>query len=144
LKSASDSGCPEALAYETPASRYEPSLRAYPRRLPEPEYPAHFRVERASPNGVRSFGKTQWCLTDCLAGEFVGLEQSVDGLLWADSSSVCWIWEARRHLAHATLGCSSAQMARSRPTVDSDANEDGRRLEVVNAVTDVAGLFCYR
>lgn len=65
----------EALAYATPASRYAPSPRAYPRRLPHPEYPAHFRVERAYPNGVISFRETQWYLTHCLAGELVGLEE---------------------------------------------------------------------
>ncbi len=71
----------EALAYDTPASRYEPSLRPYPGQLPQPEYPAHFRVERAYPNGVISFRDTQWYLTNCLAGELVGLEE-VDDDRW--------------------------------------------------------------
>ena len=71
----------EALAYETPAAQYEPSPRAYPRQLPQPEYPAHFRVERAYPNGVISFRETQWYLTNCLAGELVGLEE-VDENRW--------------------------------------------------------------
>jgi putative transposase len=78
----------EALAYATPASQYAPSLQAYPRRLPEPEYPAHFpeypahfRVERVYPNGVISFAETQWYLTHCLAGELVGLEE-MDGDRW--------------------------------------------------------------
>jgi transposase InsO family protein len=72
----------EALDYDTPASRYEPSLRPYPRRLLEPDYPAHFRVERAYPNGVISFRGTQWYLSLCLAGELVGLE-AVDDDRWA-------------------------------------------------------------
>jgi putative transposase len=72
----------EALGYDTPASRYEPSLRAYPRHLPEPEYPGHFHVERAYPNGVISFRGTQWYLSLCLAGELVGLE-AVDDDRWA-------------------------------------------------------------
>ena len=71
----------EALAYETPASRYEPSPRAYPRQLPPLEYPEHFRVERVYPNGVISFRGTQWYLTNCLAGELVGLEE-VDDDRW--------------------------------------------------------------
>ena len=37
----------EALHNETPASRYTPSLRGYPRQLALIEYPAHVRVERA-------------------------------------------------------------------------------------------------
>lgn len=72
----------EALAYETPASQYRPSLRPFPARVPEPEYPAHFHVERAYPNGVISFRGTQWYLSLCLAGELVGLEAVDDGR-WA-------------------------------------------------------------
>jgi hypothetical protein len=71
----------EALADDTPASRYQPSPRAFPRQLPPPDYPPHFRVERAYPNGVISFRETQWYLTNCLAGELVGLEE-VDDDRW--------------------------------------------------------------
>jgi len=72
----------EALAYATPASHYQPSLRAYPRQLPLPEYAAHSRVEQAYPNGVISFRGTQWYVSHCLAGELVGLEE-VDDDRWA-------------------------------------------------------------
>jgi putative transposase len=58
-----------------------PSRHAYPSQLPQLEYPAHFRVERAYPNGVISFRETQWYLTNCLAGELVGLEE-VDDDRW--------------------------------------------------------------
>jgi hypothetical protein len=65
----------EALADATPASHYLSSPRLYPRHLPPLEYPAHFRLERAYPNGVISFRGTQWYLSNCLAGELVGLEE---------------------------------------------------------------------
>jgi transposase InsO family protein len=65
----------EALAYATPVSHYVPSPRPYPRQLPPLEYPSHFRVERTYPNGVISFRGTQWYLSNCLAGELVGLEE---------------------------------------------------------------------
>jgi transposase InsO family protein len=68
----------EALGQVTPASLYTPSLRPYPRTLLEPEYPDHFRVERAYPNGVISIGAVQFYLSQCLAGELVGLEQVND------------------------------------------------------------------
>src|SRR5215470_1330229 len=71
----------EALAYETPASQYMSSPRPYPRQLPQLDYPAHFRVERVYPNGVISFRETQWYLSNCLAGELVGLEE-VDDDRW--------------------------------------------------------------
>jgi transposase InsO family protein len=69
----------EALGQQVPASFYRPSLRAYPRRLPEPEYPAHFETRLAYPNGVISFGTTQWYVSNCVAGERVGLEPCADG-----------------------------------------------------------------
>ncbi len=69
----------EALGQVVPASLYRSSLRTYPRRLPEPEYPAHFESRIAYPNGVISFGTTQWYVSGCLAGERVGLEPCDDG-----------------------------------------------------------------
>jgi transposase InsO family protein len=71
----------EAIGQATPASLYEPSFRPYPKKLPEPEYPGHYRVERVYPNGVISLAATQWYLSHCLAGEFVGLEE-VDDQRW--------------------------------------------------------------
>lgn len=71
----------EALAYATPASRYQPSPRPLPRRVPEPAYPAHVHVERCYPNGVISFRETQWYLSLALAGELVGLDE-VDDDRW--------------------------------------------------------------
>jgi len=69
----------EAIGQEVPAALYRPSLRPYPRQLPELEYPAHFETRRAYPNGVISFGTTQWYVSTCLAGERVGLEPCDDG-----------------------------------------------------------------
>ena len=68
----------EALGQDVPASLYRPSLRSYPARLPEPEYPSHFEKRVAYPNGVISFGTTQWYVSICLAGERVGLEPCDD------------------------------------------------------------------
>lgn len=65
----------EALGQQTPATLYRPSARPYPRGLPEVTYPAHFVTRVAYPNGVISFGATQWYVSDCLAGERVGLEE---------------------------------------------------------------------
>jgi hypothetical protein len=58
---------------------YRPSLRAFPKRLPEVEYPSHFDTRVAYPNGVITFGSTQWILSNCVAGERVGLEPCEDG-----------------------------------------------------------------
>jgi transposase InsO family protein len=69
----------EALAQEVPASLYRPSLRSYPSRIPELEYPRHFEKCVTYPNGVITFGATQWYVSHCLAGEQVGLEPCDDG-----------------------------------------------------------------
>lgn len=72
----------EALRYATPASFYRPSCRTYPSRLPEPDYPSHFHLERAYPNGVISFRGIQWYVSLCLAGQLLGLTE-VDDDRWA-------------------------------------------------------------
>jgi len=69
----------EALGQQVPGSLYRPSLRSYPNYLPHPQYPAHFETRRAYPNGVISFGSTQWYVSACLADQLVGLEPSEGG-----------------------------------------------------------------
>jgi hypothetical protein len=65
----------EALGQQAPATLYRASPRPYPGELPEPVYPAHFETRVPYPNGVISFGTTQWYVSHCLAGERVGLEE---------------------------------------------------------------------
>lgn len=69
----------EALGYDTPASRYAPSLRSFPNKLPELEYPSHFRVQRAQHNGVISVDSVQFYISNCIDEEYVGLEPVGDG-----------------------------------------------------------------
>lgn len=69
----------ESLRQQTPSSVYRPSLREYPRRLPEIIYPDHFQVRRTYPNGMISFASTQWYISACLGSESVGLEEVDDG-----------------------------------------------------------------
>jgi transposase InsO family protein len=68
----------EALNQTTPASHYCASPIAYPSRLPELEYPSHYRVEKLYPNGVMSVQGAQWYVSGCLANESVGLEEVDD------------------------------------------------------------------
>jgi transposase InsO family protein len=64
----------EALGMQTPASVYEPSLRAYPAQVKEPEYPPTMLVR-----SVHSHGHFRWkkrhdvFLSEVLWGERVGL-----------------------------------------------------------------------
>ena len=64
----------EALGMQTPASVYEPSERAYPAKVPEPEYPSTMLV-----CSIHSHGHFRWkkrhdiFLSEVLWGERVGL-----------------------------------------------------------------------
>ena len=63
----------EALGMQTPASVYQPSMRIFPERLPEPEYPATMLVR-----SVRHHGNFRWkrhdvFLSEVFWGERIGL-----------------------------------------------------------------------
>jgi transposase InsO family protein len=70
----------EALADEVPATRYQPSPRSLPARLPSLEYPGHFELRRVSPIGQISWAGRRLFVSGALAGEDVGLEEVDDGL----------------------------------------------------------------
>lgn len=69
----------EALNQKVPAEYYKKSTREYPKHLPEVDYPPHFIVQRAYPNGVISIDHTQWYISGCLKNELVGAEEVADG-----------------------------------------------------------------
>ena len=69
----------EALGQRMPASVYQPSPRAMPKRLPEPSYPAEAAVRQ-----VRSNGEIKWRgdyihICSALAGEAVAVEETEHG-----------------------------------------------------------------
>ena len=70
----------EALDDDTPASRWQPSARAYPERIAPPEYPGHFEVRRVSNAGTFRLHADQPFLSQALNSEFIGLEEIQDGL----------------------------------------------------------------
>lgn len=70
----------EALGMATPDSRWRPSLRPYPARLPRPDYPGHWEVRRVSSAGTLKLRHRQIFLTQALQGQDVGLEEVDDGV----------------------------------------------------------------
>lgn len=70
----------EALDMHTPASRYAPSPRPMPEKLPPLDYPDRFEVRYVSANGGIRWNR-QWVnvSTTCV-GEYVGLEEIDDGV----------------------------------------------------------------
>jgi putative transposase len=70
----------KALQNATPASRYEPSRREMPRRLPALDYPGHMEVRLVSSNGCVSWAGAPLFVASPLAGEHVAFEEIDDGL----------------------------------------------------------------
>src|SRR3972149_5881839 len=73
---------PEALGQGTPASRYRPSFRPCPARIPELEYPAHFERRLVGRDGGIRWGSGWVNVSQVLSEEYVGLEE-VDDEVWA-------------------------------------------------------------
>ena len=64
----------EALGQQTPASCYSISPRAYPERVPEPEYGSFLQVRRVYKRGQFKWKDHKVCLTESLAGESIALD----------------------------------------------------------------------
>lgn len=65
----------EALGLRTPDSCYTASLRCFPARIPQPEYPAHLHVRKVHSGGEIAWrGHRHIFLTEVLIGERVALE----------------------------------------------------------------------
>jgi hypothetical protein len=63
----------QALDMQVPAAVYEPSPRAYPARVPEPEYPDTMLVRSVRHQGQIRWKKQDVFLSEVLWGERVGL-----------------------------------------------------------------------
>jgi putative transposase len=70
----------EALGHRTPASRFTPSPRPCPTRIPTPEYPGHFVVKTIATAGTFRFGKRLVYLANALTNQRIGMEETDDGL----------------------------------------------------------------
>jgi transposase InsO family protein len=70
----------EALGDQPPVSRYAPSRRSVPSRLPPLEYPGHMELRLVSTTGCISWRGVQVFLAAPLAGEHVAFEEVADGL----------------------------------------------------------------
>ena len=64
----------ESLAMQTPSACYTPSPRAYPARVPEPEYGTAMIVRRVQASGEFSWKHEDVFLSETLEGEHIALE----------------------------------------------------------------------
>jgi transposase InsO family protein len=73
----------EALAHAVPASRYRPSLKPYPERLPPIKYPPGVAVRKVRPDGYISYGGRPYLVSSAYRGHPIALRphNEIDGLL---------------------------------------------------------------
>lgn len=68
----------EALNQTPPASWYEPSPRQNPNHLPDVEYPLGFYTYLVPDNGILAWRGQNLYISDCLAHEYIGIDQVED------------------------------------------------------------------
>ena len=69
----------EGIDDQTPASRYTPSEREFPRRLRSIEYPPHFTVRKVAASGRIRWKSALVTIGHALEGESIGIEER-DGM----------------------------------------------------------------
>ena len=70
----------EAIQQKTPGSIYVPSPRAYPKTLPEMNYPDYYDVRKVAPSGVAYWRGKLVYVSNLLRGQLVGLNEIDDGI----------------------------------------------------------------
>lgn len=70
----------EGIEQQRPNDLWVPSLRRYPERLEDPEYPGHFEVRRVRSGGEMKFKGGMQFVSQALAGQLIGLEPLDDGI----------------------------------------------------------------
>lgn len=69
-----------SLQGATPSSRFSPSPRPYPNRLPAVDYPPHFLVKRVTSAGTIRFQNRLHFLSKTLEGHPIALEETDNGI----------------------------------------------------------------
>lgn len=69
-----------SLGGQTPSSRYSPSPRPFPARLPPLEYPGHFLVKRVTNAGTFRLKHQLLFIANPLQQHHIGLDQTGEGI----------------------------------------------------------------
>lgn len=69
----------EALGMAPPQSRYQPSSRSFPRKLPPIEYPSHFETRIVQDHGDIHWRGQRFFVSQALAKQWLGLEATAKG-----------------------------------------------------------------
>lgn len=96
----------EALQQQTPASVYSASVRPYPERLPELQYPDHLGLRRVCSTGLVYWRGQAIYVGYLLANEHVGLEQVDDGV-WTVHFGPVPLGQFDERLANSSRTCQT-------------------------------------
>jgi hypothetical protein len=94
----------EALDQQPPATVYQPSPRPYPERVPELEYAGEDVIRRVRHNGEIKWRGTHLFVSECLAGELIGLTEVVDDCWRVRFGPVFLGWLDTRTAQHSPRG----------------------------------------
>ena len=116
----------EALDQQVPATHYQPSGRALPRRLPPLEYPGHAEIRRVDQNGYVSW-RTPLFVSAALAGEQVAFEEVDDGI-WTVTFATVVLgrFDARQHRIHPIAPVTAGRSASSAGSAPDRKHEERR------------------
>lgn len=70
----------QGLNGQRPAKLVRPCRRSWPSQVPNPDYPAHYETRRVQHVGTISWDGHDVFVSECLAGERIGFEETEDGI----------------------------------------------------------------
>jgi putative transposase len=116
----------EALDQAVPATRYQPSPRSLPRRLPPLAYPGYAEIRRVDQNGYVSWRRPLF-VSAALAGEDVAFEEVDDGI-WTVTFATVVLgrFDERQHRIHPIARVSAGRSASSAGSAPDRQNEARR------------------
>jgi len=115
----------EALDQAVPATRYQPSPRPLPRRLPLLEYPGHAEIRRVDQNGYISWRQPLF-VSAALAGQDIAFEEVDDGIWTVHFATLAL---ARYDERHRTLHPITSQVTTGRSASCAGSAPDPRNEE---------------
>jgi transposase InsO family protein len=103
----------EALQMKTPSDCYSGSIRSFPSRLPQVNYPDHMQVKRVQIHGGIWYKNNYIFITESLYGEYIGIEQIAEDIsqIWYCNYLLGRIDHRKWQVVPLKPACLSVQLA---------------------------------